>query len=94
MKLIFNLIIIVLLISFTWVYFKNRGQNEPILSFSDEPGSFSINIRETEKIEFKEFLAKIKNLLYKEATIHNPPGDAIPDQIDDKVIQEIKENVN
>lgn len=41
------------------------------------------------------YLAKdIKNIIYREATIHNPEGDMLPDQIDNNVISEMKRIFN
>jgi hypothetical protein len=33
---------------------------------------------------------KTKNIVYWEATTHNPSGDMLPDQIDDNIIGEIR----
>lgn len=70
------------------------GQREPIISIKDENGNFLIKIREEEKEKAKLYLRKIKSLVYSEATIHNPSGDVLPDNIDNKVIEEVKERVN
>lgn len=35
--------------------------------------------------------AKVKNLVYYEATIHNPQGDFLPDWIDDLILGKIKD---
>jgi len=42
----------------------------------------------------KRVVKKVSGFVYHEATIHNPPGDILPDQIDDKLKQEIKEKIN
>lgn len=36
------------------------------------------------------YAKKIKNFIYYEATIHNPEGDMLPDQIDNAIISETK----
>ena len=36
---------------------------------------------------------KIKSFIYREATIHNPEGDMLPDEIDDEILNEIKEKL-
>jgi len=45
--------------------------------------------------EFKDVLVrgikKIKNLVYYEATIHNPEGDMLPDNIDNSIISKVKD---
>lgn len=94
MKLLIKLAVIVVIFVLAWNYAKNRNQEVPLISINKDSGSLSINIREKERDELKVFVNKIKDLVYKEATIHNPSGDMVPDQIDDKVIQEVKEKVN
>lgn len=48
--------------------------------------------------EIKPYIQKIttktKDLIYQEATKNNPEGDMLPDYVDDKIKQEIKERVN
>lgn len=34
---------------------------------------------------FLELLEHVKSSVYREATIHNPPGDIFPDEIDDSL---------
>jgi hypothetical protein len=47
-----------------------------------------------EDVQLKENLIgaakKIKNFIYLEATIHNPDGDMLPDQIDNTIISGVK----
>jgi len=62
--------------------------------FSVQLSPFSISIDKPEKDFLKKAANKAKNLIYREATEHNPPGDMLPDEIDDKIKQEIKEKVN
>ncbi|HHX58287.1 MAG TPA: hypothetical protein GX706_00755 [Candidatus Moranbacteria bacterium] len=33
---------------------------------------------------------KVVGLIYREATIHNPEGDLVPDEIDDQIKEQIK----
>lgn len=54
----------------------------------------SITIKKPEKDFLKKVVRKIEGFIYREAAIHNPPGDILPDQIDDKIKQEIKDKVN
>ncbi len=56
--------------------------------------NFFVSIREEEKIFLKKIGKKVKNIIYREATEHNPEGDFMPDQIDDEIISEIKKRVN
>jgi DNA polymerase III alpha subunit (gram-positive type) len=46
------------------------------------------------KPSIQKITTKVKDLIYDEATKHNPDGDMIPDMIDDKIKEEIKERVN
>jgi hypothetical protein len=62
--------------------------------FSVSLSPFSITISKPEKDFLKRAETKAKNIIYREATEHNPPGDLLPDQIDDRLKQEIKERVN
>ncbi len=77
------IIIFVLAIAVTWL--------GGIFSVSFSP--FSLTINKPEKDILKKAAAKAKNIIYREATKHNPPGDLIPDQIDDKIKQEIKDKI-
>lgn len=38
----------------------------------------------------KKTARKIKSFIYHEATIHNPEGDILPDEIDDEILDEVK----
>lgn len=63
-----------------------------IFSVSFSP--FSLTIQKPEKDFLKKVVRKIEGFVYREATVHNPSGDLIPDQIDDQVKNEIKKVVN
>ena len=78
------LIIIILAILLAWL--------GGIFSITFSP--FSLTIRKPEKDFLKKIVRKIEGFVYHEATIHNPPGDMLPDQIDDNVKGEIKKIVN
>jgi hypothetical protein len=78
------LIIIMLAILVAWL--------GGIFSVSFSP--FSLTIRKPEKDFLKKVVGKVEGFVYREATIHNPPGDMLPDQIDDNVKGEIKKIVN
>lgn len=62
--------------------------------FSVSFSPFSLVISKPEKDFLKRAAQKAKNLIYREATEHNPPGDMLPDRIDDNVKGEIKKIVN
>jgi hypothetical protein len=55
---------------------------------------FSLTIQKPEKDFLIKVVRKVEGLIYHEATIHNPPGDMVPDQLDDRLKQEIKERIN
>lgn len=78
------LIIVVLAILIAWL--------GGIFSVSFSP--FSLTIQKPEKDFLKKVVKKVEGFVYREATIHNPPGDMLPDQIDDNVKGEIKKIVN
>jgi len=94
MKLLAKLVILAIVIYFAWSFFKTESAAEPLVSFTDQTENFSIKVRRKEKEEFKQYLGKIKRFIYREATVHNPEGDLLPDKVDDRVIQEVKEKVN
>lgn len=78
------LIIVVLAILIAWL--------GGIFSLSFSP--FSLTIQKPEKDFLKKVVRKVEGFVYREAIIHNPPGDMLPDQIDDNVKGEIKKIVN
>ena len=78
------LLIIVLAILLAWL--------GGIFSVSLSP--FSLTIQSPEKDFLKKVVKRVEGVVYREATIHNPPGDMLPDQIDDNVKGEIKKIVN
>ena len=78
------LLVIVLVIAIAWL--------GGIFSVSFSP--FSLTIQSPEKDFLKKVVKRVEGVVYHEATIHNPPGDLLPDQIDDQVKGKIKEIVN
>jgi hypothetical protein len=78
------LIILILAIAVAWL--------GGIFSISFSP--FSLTIQTPEKDFLKKVVKRVEGFVYREATIHNPPGDMLPDQIDDNVKGEIKKIVN
>ncbi len=55
------------------------------------PVSFLGKIARQEVV--KKVAGKIKDVIYREATIHNPEGDRLPDEIDDEILGKIKEEL-
>lgn len=78
------LIVIIIAIAVAWL--------GGIFSVSLSP--FLITIQSPEKDFLKKATKKISDFIYHEATIRNPSGDLVPDQIDDKIKQEIKDKIN
>jgi hypothetical protein len=78
------LVIIILAVLLAWL--------GGIFSVSLSP--FSLTIHQPEKDFLKKVVKKVEGLVYREATIHNPPGDMLPDQIDDSMKGKIKEILN
>lgn len=54
---------------------------------------FSFALFSSEKIRrvIYKSIRRIENVVYYEATIHNPKGDVLPDGIDDTIKSKIKE---
>jgi hypothetical protein len=84
LKKLFSLIIIILIIAFAWL--------GDVVSVSVSP--FSVTIRSPEKDFLKRVAKKVSGIVYREATVHNPPGDLVPDQIDNNLKEKIKDVVN
>ena len=94
MKLIFKLTALAIVLYIVWSLFSPGGNKEPLISFNDQPDNFSVKIRGKEKEELKRLLAGIKSFIYREASIHNPEGDILPDEVDDRMIEKVKDKVN
>lgn len=94
MKLIIKLLIVAIVFWAAWSYANRDSQEKPIVSLDDSQGSFSVHISSPQKEELKGIVSKISNFVYHEATVHNPPGDMVPDQIDDTIKNAVKEKVN
>ncbi|PIR73375.1 MAG: hypothetical protein COU40_02770 [Candidatus Moranbacteria bacterium CG10_big_fil_rev_8_21_14_0_10_35_21] len=76
------------------IYSQDKNYyDDPVVSLVKENGETKIKISETNKEELKIFLRKIKKIIYHEATLHNPEGDMLPDNIDDDIIKKIKDKV-
>ena len=90
-----GLIILILFYAgkFLGLKLTETDSSNPVIKFRDPNGNLRIEIREPEKTRLKNFTQKIKDLVYSEATKHNPEGDMLPDQIDNRVIQEVKERI-
>lgn len=100
MKIIFyfiSLCAVSVMAIFLFLYFEYRtsalfgGESEFKIEVVD--GKYRIKLPEAEKETVKSFLRGIAKKVYYKATINNPPGDILPDSIDDRVIGELKERI-
>lgn len=65
-----------------------------IFAIIKEKDSHSLWVRDNEKKYLERFARKVKNVVYREATLHNPKGDLLPDSVDDNIINELKSRIN
>lgn len=61
--------------------------------FSDGENYFLEETKAKNMQKIKDLALRTKNLIYYEATIHNPPGDIIPDQWDEELLGKIKTEI-
>ncbi|HBO17062.1 MAG: hypothetical protein UR69_C0002G0285 [Candidatus Moranbacteria bacterium GW2011_GWE2_35_2-] len=88
------LFIIFLLLGGTWIVLSGMHKDEKVFEIvKDESGSWSIKFGKTEGEFLKNMAKKVENLIYREATKHNPEGDFLPDQIDDRIKEEVKNRI-
>ncbi|NQV13659.1 MAG: hypothetical protein HQ530_05165 [Parcubacteria group bacterium] len=89
------LILLILLLFLTAVggfWVKKNIENVSLASLIDAlKGEGKIKLSDEEKASAKDKAWQIKNKVYEEATEHNPEGDVLPDEIDDKLKQQLKE---
>ena len=50
----------------------------------------NISVQEEIRTDSRKILLEIKNVVYFEAEKHNPPGDLVPDGIDDALLGKLK----
>lgn len=100
MKVLFYIIITILIaacIIFVLLYLDYRSElalpRGSIFVVEKLDDKYKIKMREAEKEALKLFFNKVLKMVYYEATIHNPPGDVVPDSLDDALINNVKERV-
>jgi hypothetical protein len=88
------LFILFLILGGTWIVLSGMHKNEKVFEFvKNDSGDWSIKFGSVEE-EFLENIArKVKDVVYDEATKHNPEGDFLPDQIDDRIKEEVKNRI-
>ena len=84
-----SIIIIVFLAGGLFLVYEKY--KEEIIFVDPVDGKTKIKLDENEKNIIKKILKPIVNFVYSEATIHNPAGDVLPDQIDDNIKNSIKD---
>ena len=63
------------------------------VKFDSQNKKFNLLLNKEEKLLLKSVVREIKSWVYKEATIYNPKGDVLPDELDDEIIKGIKDRV-
>lgn len=77
------------------VYFFDMARNEEIVKINvDEKGAASFEVREEEKTLLKNIARIIGEFVYDKATKYNPEGDLLPDEIDNRIKDKVKEKIN
>ena len=79
------------------VDFVEREEDIPdgkIFAFINGGDSYSLWIREDEKKYLEKITRKAKEVVYREAAVHNPEGDMLPDNVDNDISNELKSRIN
>lgn len=87
--LILLLFILILAVYGGYVIKKNVGE----VSFKNFIKFFKSRLDEKTKAEVKEEAKKLEEKVYQEAEKHNPKGDVVPDEWDDKIKKKLKEEI-
>lgn len=53
----------------------------------------NISLKEALRSDSRNIILEIKDIIYFEATKHNPQGDVLPDNLDDAIKNEIKKRI-
>lgn len=61
--------------------------------FDEKTNSVFFRLDPEEKTVVKKIAKFIAGIIYREATIRNPEGDILPDELDDEIIKGIKDRV-
>jgi len=80
----FKKLFFVLFIIFFFLFFVYLGA---VLIYSQQK---NVSIWQEMKTDTKVIILQIKNILYYEASEHNPQGDVIPDSWDDVLLGKIR----
>ncbi|MDP1833791.1 MAG: hypothetical protein Q8L11_02560 [Candidatus Moranbacteria bacterium] len=74
-----------------WAVLMMSHPDEKVFGFvRDSSGHWKIKFGKTEEAFLKNMAKKTEEIIYREATEHNPEGDFLPDGVDDAIKEEIK----
>jgi len=93
LKIFFISLAIIVAIVAGGLFLAYEKYKEEIVFVDPLDGKTKIRLDENEKVLIKKVLKPIVNFVYYEATIHNPSGDVLPDQIDDDIKKNIKDRI-
>ncbi|MDZ4385245.1 MAG: hypothetical protein U0944_02380 [Candidatus Moranbacteria bacterium] len=79
----------------SWAVLMMAHPGEKVFEFvRDGSGHWKIKFGKTEEAFLKNVAKKTEEIIYREATEHNPAGDFLPDGVDDAIKEEIKNRTN
>lgn len=84
---------------FVWSVFSvmefgiGTPQEQKKLLYIQIPTESFITVRSESQPSIKKTVQRLENILYRQATLHNPVGDLLPDEIDDNIKELIKEKI-
>ncbi len=93
----FGIISFILFLFFggTWIVLSGMHKNEKVFEFvKEDDGSWGIRFGKMEEEFLRNMADKVESFVYREATEHNPEGDFLPDQIDDRIKGEVKNRIS
>lgn len=84
---------------FVWSLFSvvefgiGTPQEQQKLLYVQVPTASFITVRPEAQPLIKKTVQKVEDILYRQATLHNPVGDLLPDEIDNNIKELIKETI-
>lgn len=93
LKIIFVSLAILAVVAGSGLFYLYETYKDELIFVDPVDGDTKIRLEEDEKIWIKKILKPVAELIYEKAAIHNPAGDALPDQLDDNIIKDIKKRV-
>lgn len=92
-------IILIVFVVFSFMAFfigfsdGKNADNSKVITVVDDNNSWYLLLGSSLKNQLMPYMLKLKSFVYKEAEIHNPKGDVLPDQIDDQLLSVVKEKI-